>query len=116
MKRLQVTFDGKPVYLYELIQGSYEDKCNYVCVHAEELSRAEVNARLVAAARELPEEIKLVYSTEQPRQPDLFERALVLAGFTVVDSEITLFVARGAHPPVTERRRLERALEREAVS
>ena len=111
MSRLSVTYDGKPVYLYELIQGAYEDRCNYVCVHPEELSRDEIRARLVRAARELPKEIKLNYSAEQPRQPDLFERALVLAGFTVVDSEITLFVARGAHPPVTERRWLERALK-----
>jgi hypothetical protein len=109
MKHLSATLDGKPVYLYEFIQGSYEDRRNFLCAHVEELSRAEILARVRAALKTLPEEIEDYNYTA--REPDLFERALLLVGFTVVEAPLAL-VARGVGIPATYRDSLEQSLDR----
>lgn len=124
MSRLSVQLDGEPVFLYKF---AYEDerryprggirtrrRCrNYLCAHCERMTPEEVRARFVAAVKLLPEEIDYDYM-EESRALDLFEQAIALAGFTVVDDELEggLWL-RGAHPAVTERRTLERALERD---
>jgi hypothetical protein len=109
--RLSVTFDGNPVHLYRLIQGSYEDRSHYLCTHAEQLSELEIRGRISAALDRLPEEIDYDYMAV-PRAPDLFEQALVLAGFTVVDDLVPLGLwLRGSTPPATDRAALKRALE-----
>ena len=110
MSRISVQLDGEPAYLYRLIQGAYEDKITYLCAHRELLTPEDILARLVAATAQLPEEIDYDY-TADVRKPDLFEQAVALAGFEFIDGEMLGGVwLRGAHPAVTERRILERAL------
>lgn len=111
MSRLSVTLDGKPVHLYEFVQGSYEDRRNFICAHAQDLPRAVILARVRAALRKLPEEIEQPdYS--RPPEPDLFQQALTLAGFVFVDDEIPIgLLARSLGVPTTARRWLERSLD-----
>lgn len=108
MSHLSVQLDGAPAYLYRLVQGAYEDKRVYLCVHRALLTPEDILARLRAAATLLPEEIDYDYT--EPLPPDLFEQAVTLAGFELVEVSGYLWV-RGAHMPVTERRTLERALK-----
>jgi hypothetical protein len=108
---LSIQLDGKPVYLYKFLQGAYEDKRQYVCAHSERLTQAGVIERLKTVAAQLPEEIEIDFMCPD-RQPDLFERALELAGFTTIEDEFEgVLWLRRAHPEVTERATLERALK-----
>lgn len=109
--RLSVQLDGAPAYLYRLVQGAYEDKRVYLCAHRELLTPEEILTRFETATAQLPEEIDYDYMADV-RLPDLFEQAAVLAGFVFVDGEMSggLWL-RGAHPAVTERRTMERALK-----
>lgn len=112
MRRLSATLDGKPVYLYEFIQGSYEDRRQLLYAHVEELSRAEILARVRAALKTLPEEIEDYDYMAEPHEPDLFERALTIAGFVCVGDEIPLALrARSVGVPSRYREFLERSLD-----
>lgn len=109
--RLSATLDGKPVYLYEFVQGSYEDRRQLLYAHVEELSRVEIVARFHAALATLPAEIEDYNYMGQ--EPDLVERALELAGFVAVYDAIPLGLAlRGVGTPSLDRASLERSLDR----
>lgn len=113
MRRLQATLDGKPVYLYEFVQGSYEDRRELLCAHVEELSRTEILARVRAALKTLPAEIENYDYTAEPQEPDLFQQALTIAGFTFVDAEVPLaLIVRSVGVPSLYRDSLEQSLDR----
>ena len=110
-RRLSATLDGKTVYLYEFVQGRYEDRWQLLYAHVEELSRTEIIERFRAALKLLPDEIEHYDYMRSPREPDLFERALEIAGFVPVDDEVPLALAlRSVGTPSRDRDRLERAL------
>lgn len=102
MSRLSVQLDGVPAYLYRFQQGGYEDKRIFTCAHVEDLSDEEALGRIRAKLSELPEEIDFDEET------DLFERALDLAGFAVIEGR-WIPVSR-ASTPACEREYLEKAL------
>lgn len=87
MSRLSVLLDGKPVYLYSFVQGSYEEKWRFICAHPWKLTTEDVRERIAAILPLLPEEIEIDF-TSQAHQPDLFEQAVVLAGFVIIEDEI----------------------------
>ena len=110
-RRLSATLDGKPVYLYEFVQGRYEDRRQLLYAHVEELSRVEIIARFHTALAALPAEIEDYDYMEQ--EPDLVERALELAGFVSVCDAIPLgLVLREVGTPCLYRDSLERSLDR----
>lgn len=107
--RLSVLFDGKLVYLYEFIEGSYEDKRQFLCVHPENLSRREIYERIRGVTAQLPEKIDCDYSA--PPEPDLFEQALVLVGFVVVNEDVPIGMLIKGSDHFTERDYLEECLD-----
>jgi hypothetical protein len=110
-RRLSATLDGKPVYLYEFVQGSYEDRRQLLYAHVEELPSVEITARFRAALATLPTEIEDYDYMGQ--EPDLVERALELAGFVPLHDAIPLGLAlRGVGTPSLDREALERSLDR----
>jgi hypothetical protein len=97
--RPAVTLDGKPVYLYRFVHGTYEDKRWFAAAHAEKLETPQIRVRLLEAAEEVPEELSF------DEEPDLFERALKRAGFVILEDDVFplgLWL-RDNLPPTTER-------------
>jgi hypothetical protein len=113
VSRLSILLDGKPVYLYSFVQGSYEDKRRFLCVHPESLSSAEIRERVRGATKRLPEEIEYSYE-DAPPMLDLFEQAVAAAGFVFVDDDILHGLWLRASSVFSERRYLEECLDREA--
>lgn len=105
--RLAGLINGIQVYLYSFVQGVYEDRRHFLCAHVEQLSESEIFERLQRVSAQLPEKIEIDFTAPEP-EPDLFERALKLAGFVIVDDALTATVRMpAAHPPVESRGRLE---------
>lgn len=113
MSRLSVKLDGRPVYLYEFVQGSYDDRRELLYAHVEDLPRAEILTRVRAAVKTLPVELENYDYMSEPSEPDLFEQALTIAGFVYVGGEIPLALrVRSVGVPSLDRDCLEQSLDR----
>jgi hypothetical protein len=114
LPRLSVLLDGEPAHLYLFTRGSYEDKQRFLCAYPELLLPEQVRERVLVAAKRLPEKIDFDYMAD-PMPDDLFEQAVVSAGFVPVDDDVLVGLSLPSMTTVvTERKVLEEALERMA--
>lgn len=112
MARLSVQLNGQPVFLYWFSRGTYEERQRLLYAHPSLLTETQVVRLVTEAAKKLPQEIDYDYMAN-PRELDLFERAIAMAGFIEIDGDVLV----GLNMPwmsslVTERAALEEALAR----
>lgn len=106
---LTAQFDGAPVYLYVFHTGVYEERRRSLYGHRERIAENEIYERLKNALPSLPAEIDYDYMAS-PHDPDLFERALALAGFVPMDDAVPEIRLPGIFSPVTDRAQIQRAI------
>ncbi len=108
MARLSAQLNGQPVFLYSFSRDRHDREQHFLCVHSEFLIPEQVRRRVLEAAQQLPAKVDFDH-----RMSDLFERAVDLAGFVLVDDEILVgLILPFMSTVIHERSVLERELAR----